>query len=255
MADYQDFDNGAGGGYGYTPPAAATPSVKTPGSQITAWYKQYLGRDPENTSVVDAWSGQDANVAQLGIENSAEAQAYRARQTPAPAAAAAVASPLVQPTFDRAAQPIARAQGENPALAQLRNMLMARANQSEYVDPNSPEVRGQTDAYSADVMRAGNSFLSRQAEKGGPYGDMGAAYRSVGEKAGQATANYRGQLLKGIADARRTQIGQALAGLGGTLGIDESTRLRQEDQDLARKQFGAGTDQQAFEDQYRTIFG
>lgn len=265
--DYNDMQQDVYSGGDYDPNAAglnhqvytngaAPPAAKTPGSQIAAWYKQYLGRDPENTDVVNAWSTQDAQTAQLGIENSPEAQAYRAAHA-APAAAAAPAAPaLAQPNFGGSGgHAIERAQGENPALGQLRNLLMQKATQPEFADPNDPNVRAMTDAYSADVTRAGRSFLSKQAESGGPYQDMGAAYRSAGEKAGQATADYRANLLKGISDARRAQIGQALSGLGGTLGVDEATRLRQEDQDLARNQFGAGTAQQAFQDQYQTIFG
>lgn len=244
-----------GGGGGADPAQAAAPAVKTPGSQIAAWYKQYLGRDPENQGVVDAWSGQDAQTAQLGIENSAEAQAYRNR--PAAAAPAAAAKPtLQQPNFGNNSQaPIASAQGTNPALLELRNLLMSKASQPVYVDPNDPTIKANADAYTADMTRAGNSFLSRQAEKGGPYGDMGAAYRSVGEKVGQASADYRGKLINDMASGRRQEIAGALAGLGGNVSTDEATRLRQEDQALARSQFGAGTAQQAFQDQYQTIFG
>lgn len=251
-------------------PGGGTAAPKTTGSQIDQWYNQYLGHGmgagtPDQTAIWSQWAGMDPNAVEAGIKGSAEAQAYTAGQgrtkvdnpavTQSQPSATGPVPTLQQPIFTQTAQPIASAQGANPALAQLRSLLMSRATQSENVDPNDPAVKAQTDAYAADVTRAGNSFLSKQAEKGGPYGDMSASVRSVGEKAGQATADYRGKLLQGIADARRQQISSALSGLGGTLSVDEATRLRQEDQDLARQQFGAGTAQQAFQDQYQTIFG
>lgn len=233
------------------PTNTATGQPKTTGSQIEALYHKYLNRgasydgDPTGATAWNSWSSMDPAAAEEGIKNSAEAQAYRQSQMSA------------QPSLSSAASaaPIASAQGTNPALTQLRNMLLSRAGQSLQVDPNDPTIKAQTDAYRADVTRGGRDFLTQQAEKGGPYGDMGAAYRSVAEKAGQAVADRRGQLMQGIVDARRKEIADSLSGLGGTLSLDEQVRLRQEDQDLARQRFGADTAQQTFENNYRTIFG
>ncbi len=252
-ADYQDpsaVDPSA------ATPAAATAPVKTPGSQIASWYQQYLGRTPENQGVVDAWSGQDAQTAQTGIENSPEAQAYRSAHPAAPGAPTMPnGGTLTQPNFSTSAGPLASATGTNPALSELRSLLMAKATQPENIDPNDPIVQRQTDAYAADQTRAGRNFLTKNAEAAGPYGGSGAETRHAAEVVGRNTGNYRGDLLQKLSDARRTQIAQALSGLGGTLSQDEATRLRQEDQSLAEKQYGAGTAQQAFQDQYQTIFG
>lgn len=249
------------------PVAVANAAPKTSGSQIQQWYQNYLGHDmgagtDEQKGIWSQWAGMDPAAVEAGIKNSGEAQAYSAGRTkvanPAVNPAATAGATLAQPTFSAysgGAPPIASSQGANPALAQLRDLLMAKATQSEVIDPNDPNVKAATDTYRADVTRGGNSFLSRQAESGGPINNMDAAYRSVGEKAGQATADYRSNLINGLRTARQTQIAQALGGLGGTLSIDEATRLRQEDQDLARSQFGAGTAQQAFQNQYQTIFG
>lgn len=255
------------------PAADSTGAAKTGGSQIAAWYQQYLGRAPESQDVVNGWAGQDPQAAQTGIENSPEAQAYAASQGTARTAvqprqpsmaldaSSATSTPAVtQPAFapvnySGGAPPIASAQGTNPALTSLRNLLLSQATQSDNVDPHDPSIEAATDAYGADVTRAGRSFLSQQAEAKGPTANLDASTRSVGEKAGQATADYRANLVNGLATARRAQIAQALTGLGSTLSEDDATRLRQEDQDLARQQFGAGTAQQAFQDQYSTIFG
>lgn len=266
MADNQDPYGGVdpslmGGNTGFTGGApGATAQVKTPGSQIAGWYQQYLGRAPENADVVNAWGGQDAATAQSGIQNSPEAQAYAAAHSAAtPATASGLATVAAAPgggvNYSGGAPPISSAQGANPNLGALRNMLLTRANQSLTVDPNDPTIKAQTDAYSADVTRGGRDFLSQQAESAGPINNMDASYRSVGEKAGQATADYRGKLMQGMVDARRKEISDALSGLGGVISQEDATRLRQEDQDLARQRFGADSAQQAFDDQYKTIFG
>ncbi len=240
-------------------PTVPAPAVKTPGSQIQQWYQQYLGRAPENTGVVDAWSGQDAATAQSGIQNSAEGKAYAAAHPSGLAGAAgaigAAGAGLAQPAFGRTGGAISTAQGANPALQQLRDLLMSKATQSENVDPNDPNVQQATDAYAADQTRAGRNFLTHAAEAAGPYGSTNAETRHAAEVVGRNTGDYRGKLMQSIADARRTQIAQALQGLGGAISEEDATRLRQEDQDLARQQFGANTAQQSFEDQYRTIFG
>jgi hypothetical protein len=190
----------------------------------------------------------DPAAAEAGIKGSPEAQAYAAGH-------ATPAAPALGGNYSGGAGPLASSQGTNPQLSQLRNLLMTRAGQSLTPDPNDPVIKAQTDAYSADVTRGGRDFLSQQAESAGPVNNMDAAYRSVGEKAGQATADYRGKLMQGVVDARRKEISDALSGLGGVLSLDEQTRLRQEDQDLARQRFGADTAQQTFENNYKTIFG
>jgi hypothetical protein len=263
-------DPSAGGGAPAADPTAPT-QPKTTGSQINSWYQTYLGHDmgagtPDQQRIWAQWANTDPNAVEQGIANSPEAMAYMASKNAGSGAAAPAAAPggatptLSQPNFngDRysgGAAPLASAQGANPALGQLRSLLMQYAGQSDQVDPNSPEIQRQADAYGADVTRAGRSFLSGAAESAGPYADMGARAQSVAEKAGQATADYRANLVAQMAAARRQQIAGALSGLGGVLNTDEATRLRQEDQDLARSQAGAQSAQQAFADQYQTIFG
>lgn len=227
--------------------------IKTPGSRIAAMFNQFTGRnlnaDPNAAGTYGYYEQMDPAAAEAAMRATPEAQAYLGKNA-APAGAGAPGG-----GYSGGSGPIASAQGANPQLGQLRNMLMGRANQSLTVDPNDPTIKAQTDAYRADVTRGGRDFLSQQAESAGPINNMNAAYRSVGEKAGQATAGYRGKLMQGMVDARRQEISQALSGLYGTLSLEEQTRLRQEDQDLQRQRFGADTAQQAFDDQYKTIFG
>jgi hypothetical protein len=237
------------------------------GSQLDSWYKTYLGHDTgagdaAQQGIWNQWAGMDPNAVEQGIATSPEAYAYaQSRNAPAAAAPAATSAPaLSQPNFtgDRysgGAAPIASSQGVNPALTQLRDLLLSKATQGESVDPNDPTVTAQTDAFNADQTRAGRSFLSQAAEGGGPYADMGARAQSVAEKVGQNTAGFRANLLSQMRTARQQQISQALSGLGGVLNQDEQTRLMQENQDLARAQQGANTAQQSFADQYQTIFG
>jgi hypothetical protein len=247
-------------------PAATT----TTGDQIKADYQKYLGRQPgqfangtadpgeAGSYVWDAWKNMDPASAEAAIKGSAEAQQYAKTGQGANAqlpGTGGTTNPANAAPYSGGAPPIASSQGTNPQLTQLRNMLLARAGQSLTVDPNDPTIKAQTDAYAADVTRGGRDFLSQQAESAGPINNMDAAYRSVGEKAGQAVADRRGQLMQGVVDARRKEISDALSGLGGTLSLEEQTRLRQEDQDLARQRFGADTAQQTFDNNYKTIFG
>lgn len=240
---------------------AAPAGGTTSGEQINQWYKQYLGRNPGQFSngsanptehAWDYWSNMDPASAEAGIKNSTEAQQYRAGSG---APATTTNGPAFTSNYSGGAPPIASSQGTNPALDALRKTLIARAGQSLTVDPNDPTIKAQTDAYRADVTRGGRDFLSQQAESAGPINNMDAAYRSTGEKAGQAVADYRGKLMQGVVDARRQEIQQALSGQLGLLSQDEQTRLRQEDQDLARQRFGADTAQQTFDNNYKTIFG
>lgn len=232
-----------------------------PANAVAGWYQQYLGRAPESQSVTDAWAGQGA-AAEQGIANSPEAKAYAAAHA-APAAGAAGASTgaatgaggLTTPNFGTSGTGW-QARPRNPLYDQLLQQLQVRSSADPYaVDPNDPLIQRQTDAYSADQTRAGRQFLTKTAEAAGPYGSTNAETRHAGEVTGRNTADFRSQLVQRQVDSRRADIASALNGELGLLTADEQSRLREEDQALAEKTFGANAAQQAWQDQYQTMFG
>lgn len=230
-------------------PAPGAPAAKTSGDQINAWYQQYLGRQPgtlqggapnPTENAWASWSNMDPSQAEAGIKGSAEAQAYAAKGS-TPGASA------TQPGFT--------ARPENPLWTQLRNQLASRAGQSLTVDPNDPNIKAGTEAYAADQTRTARNFLSSAAEAGRPGANLDAANRHAAEVAGQNTAGFRAQLIGREVDARRKEISDALNGLYGALSFEDQRRLQEEDRNLSEKQYGSNTAQQAWEDQYKSIFG
>lgn len=138
---------------------------------------------------------------------------------------------------------------ENKARADsLYGTLMDRSQQSLNVGANDPIIRGQSDAYSAQVERQRRNYLSDTAEQRGPYANIQGERRMTAEKAGQATAGFEAQLLGRELSARRNEIAQALAQMGGMLSGDQTRALQGElatiDNQLRRDLGFAGIDAQ-----------
>jgi hypothetical protein len=93
---------------------------------------------------------------------------------------------------------------------ELYNFLMARAHQSQIIDPNDPLIRSQSDNYSANLTRTGRQYLSELAERKGAGGNIGAESRMLAEKNAQAGASHEGDLIQHESDQRRQEIEQAL---------------------------------------------
>lgn len=117
---------------------------------------------------------------------------------------------------------------QGPQDSQLFQTLMSRAGQSLNVDPNSPVIKGQVDAYKASQDRGVKDYLSAAAEHGGPHTNMDAQARSAYEKAGQATSGLQAQLMQHELDSRRQEIQQALSEQGGLLSQQDQMALQRE---------------------------
>jgi hypothetical protein len=127
----------------------------------------------------------------------------------------------------------------------LFNMWNQRATQSLAIDRNDPIIRAQADAYSAQQERARNQYLQAEAERQGPYANLGAERRLAAEHAGQASGAFEAQLLGKELEARRNEIAQALTGMAGLLTTDQAQELQRQlallDQAVKQQQLAQGS--------------
>jgi hypothetical protein len=104
----------------------------------------------------------------------------------------------------------------DPRSSAFFDMLMGRINGiNENITADDPIIKGQTDAYAANAERAGRSYLSQAAERGGAGTNLDAAARSLAEKAGQATGSFQASLMGDERGQRRAEI-QNLLSMGGS---------------------------------------
>lgn len=129
----------------------------------------------------------------------------------------------------------------NPAFDAFYQQLLNRSNQSLTVNPEDPAIRAQTEAFRNEQTRGSRENLAAIAERAGPNTNIGAETRHAGELVGQNTAGFQAQLMGREVESRRQEIAQALAGMAGQLGVEEQSRLRQEDQDLQKRQLQLGS--------------
>lgn len=130
----------------------------------------------------------------------------------------------------------------------LYNTLLGRAQQGLTVDPNDPNIKGQTDAFSAEQERTRRNFLGDLAEKNGPYstGQQLGQARMTAEKAGQATGGFQAQLMGRELQSRRDEIAQALTSMGSMLSETQKVDLQRElatmDNSIARQNADTNTE-------------
>lgn len=152
-------------------------------------------------------------------------------------------SELIKQMMERQAAQDAenKARGDN-----LYNMLLEQAKQGLAVDRNNPVIRAQADAYSAQQERAGRNYISDAAERGGPYANIEGVRRMVAEHAGQAAGAFEANLMGQEVAAKRQEIAQALAGMGGYLTAAQQNELQRQlgllDQSIKTQQVGLGRD-------------
>lgn len=130
------------------------------------------------------------------------------------------------------------------ASGSLYDILMKRATQSTQVDPNDPNLSPAVNAFRAEQDRAARNYISDQAEASGPLANLSGERRMANERAGQATAQMRSQLMLNELTARRQEISQALAQMGGMLSEQQRLDLQGE---LGR--LNAGIEQQRVNNQ------
>jgi hypothetical protein len=105
---------------------------------------------------------------------------------------------------------------------------MKRATQDLNIDPNSPIIKNQTDAYAAQQERTSRNYLSSVAEKQGANANIGAERRGAAEQVGQSTSAFEAQLMGQELAARRQEIQSALSGAMGLLTAEQQMQLQQE---------------------------
>lgn len=118
--------------------------------------------------------------------------------------------PFVRPVTTQGAATAGGSSGADAGL--LYQYLMGRARQSLNVDPNDPIIKGQTDAFRAEQIRAGRRQVRDAAQRGGAYGNAAVRTeeRMINEKTGQAVSTYQAQLLAGELQAKRQEVLEAL---------------------------------------------
>lgn len=105
----------------------------------------------------------------------------------------------------------------------LYNQLLTRANQGLNVDRNTPGIRMQADAYSANAERAKRNYLSDTAEGSSPFANLTGETRMANERVGQQTGAFEADLVGRELQAKRDEIQNALNGMAGML--DTGQRL------------------------------
>ena len=116
----------------------------------------------------------------------------------------------------------------SPQASTLWDMLMGRATQTLNVGANDPIIKAQTEAYSAMQQRAARNRMADLAEREGPHANLNTEGRMMAEHAAQATGSLQASLLQNELTARRTEIAQALAQMGGMLSDEERLGLQKE---------------------------
>lgn len=107
-------------------------------------------------------------------------------------------------------------------------MLMQRASQGLNIDPNDPIIAGQVNAFRAEQERGVRNDLADQAEAQGPNANLTLERRVANEKAAQSTGALQSQLINNELVAKRNEIAQALAQMGGMLTEQQRIDLQRE---------------------------
>lgn len=163
--------------------------------------------------------------AKLPEDSAGLAQTMQQGIQPAPANA----TPAQQWNAQPAAQPM-QANPQAPALntgGELMRLLMERAQQGQ-VGRDDPNVRTQTDAYSAQVERAKRNYLGDLAEREGPYANLRGEQRMAAERAGQQVGGFEAELIGREQEARREEIMQYMQMWGAMLSGDQRMALERE---------------------------
>lgn len=165
------------------------------------WARDYLGRNPgDSNRITEAYgSGQSGG----GSDSS--------------------------PTQQWNAQPAASSRSDD-----LYQQLLQRTQQGLDVDRNTPAIRAQADAFSANQERSRRNYLSDTAERMGPYasGALQGERRMASERAGIASGAFEAELVGREITARRDEIAQALSLLTGRVSAEDEMALRRELADL-----------------------
>jgi hypothetical protein len=177
--------------------------------------------------------GADATSANL--TNSQEFRSFVQNATPAQQQNATPAQqwnaqPTAQPAVPQGMQP-SQAYNVGPTSTTgdaLIQQLMARAQQPTNASRTDPNVRGQADAYAANVDRSRRGYISDVAERRGPLANIEGERRMASERAGQATGAFEAELMGRETSARRDEIAQALQMWGGLLSGDQRMGLERE---------------------------
>lgn len=153
------------------------------------------------------------------------------------------------PPGAQAAPAMAPVSQRDPAWDALYNQLLQRSQQSLNVTGDEPVIKSQVDALRAQANRDRTQQLKEAAERGGPYatGALANEARISGENIGLQAGSLRARLMGDEIMARREEIRDALSGAQGMVSAAEMVRLREEDQQLARRAQEIGVGQQGFE--------
>lgn len=126
----------------------------------------------------------------------------------------------------------------------LLDLVQQRAQAPAFVSREDPNVRAQSDAYSANQQRAARNSIADIAESQGPLANITAETRLANERAGQASGSFEAEVLARAQQQKAQEIQQYLSIWGGLIDSDKRTALERE---LAQMQ--NATQQQALGNQ------
>lgn len=131
----------------------------------------------------------------------------------------------------------------------VRNSWLQRALQTPTANGDDPNIRAQSDVFSAAQERARRDQVADSAEHFAGSGQTGAQTveeRLINEKSSNTRAAFEGDLVTHDLQRQRDEVVQGLQALGGTLDADQNrllqTKLAEIDAALKRESLTSTTD-------------
>lgn len=220
---------------------------RDPGEAINRMIENYRQRSSNmptpDRSAPRGGSGPSAGVPTTAgwLPSAPSSFTYQFNQDPNIAKALESQNALIKQMFESQAGREAQARERQSGLYE---QLRQRATQSLDIDPNSPIIKQQVEAFGAQQERARRNYLSDLAEEAGPYANLRGERRMASERAGQAIGGLQAELMGRELTSRRNEIAQSLASMAGLLSADQEAALRQQlgllDNAIAQQQVGLG---------------
>lgn len=110
----------------------------------------------------------------------------------------------------------------------LLDLVQQRAQAPAFVSREDPNVRAQSDAYSANQQRAARNSIADIAESQGPLANITAETRLANERAGQASGSFEAEVLARAQQQKAQEIQQYLSIWGGLIDSDKRAALERE---------------------------
>ena|SRR5688572_8707399 len=213
-----------------------------PNADPNAAVQQFLnaqraqGKTDESDAM--ALTGQGMSGGRGGPSNQSPAQQWNAQ--PMPQAPVAPSGPVSPGSLGL--QQSAETKGRSDELFKL---LMERAT-PQAIDRNSAVVRQQVDPGVAQLDRARRNYISDQAERAGPLGNIEGDRRMAAERFGQGASALESEVIARMYDQQNDNAMASMAMFGNQLSNDQQLELSQQLAALSDRNQAANRDLQRY---------